>query len=127
MKKKIIGMIACVVVVGLIFLGRYLHKVNTYRKIISDIVITDVDLKTIDNGVYSGSFDALMISANVSVTIADNKIINISIDEHKTERGQSAESITESVIYAQSLEVDTISGATNSSKVILKAIENALV
>ncbi|NOW05431.1 uncharacterized protein with FMN-binding domain [Clostridium beijerinckii] len=30
------------------------------------------------------------------------------------------------VVKAQSLQVDTISGATNSSKTILKAIENAL-
>jgi len=34
--------------------------------------------------------------------------------------------IVDSVIENQSLDVDAISGATYSSKVILKAIENAL-
>ncbi len=37
-----------------------------------------------------------------------------------------AEIITDKVIDTQSLQVDAISGATYSSKTILKAIENAL-
>lgn len=35
--------------------------------------------------------------------------------------------IPDMVVNAQSLQVDTISGATNSSKTILKAMENALI
>lgn len=38
-----------------------------------------------------------------------------------------AESIPQMVIEAQSLEVNVVSGATYSSKVILKAIENAFI
>ena len=54
------------------------------------------------------------------------KISNINILEHKNERGTPAEIIPKKVVDAQSLKVDVVSGATNSSKVILKAIENAL-
>jgi len=38
----------------------------------------------------------------------------------------AAELITDMVIDSQSLKVDVVSGATYSSKIILKAIENAL-
>jgi uncharacterized protein with FMN-binding domain len=42
-------------------------------------------------------------------------------------KGKPAEVIPQKVMDAQSLQVDTISGVTSSSKVILKAIEKALV
>ena len=66
------------------------------------------------------------IAAKVEVDIKDKKISNIKLLEHKNERGGKAEVIPERVVEAQSLKVDTISGATNSSKVILEAIQNAL-
>lgn len=46
--------------------------------------------------------------------------------EHKTEKGKSAEVITEQMIEQQRTNIDVISGATNSSKVIEKAVCNAL-
>ena len=46
--------------------------------------------------------------------------------EHKNGQGTPAEVIPEKVVETQTLEVDIVSGATYSSKVILKAIENAL-
>ena len=46
--------------------------------------------------------------------------------EHQTGLGGKAEAIIDQVIQNQSLEVDAVSGATTSSKTILKAIENAL-
>jgi uncharacterized protein with FMN-binding domain len=46
--------------------------------------------------------------------------------KHVNGQGKPAEVITEKVIETQSLQVDVVSGATYSSKVILKAIENAL-
>ena len=52
--------------------------------------------------------------------------ITVCLIHNKTERGQKAEQVTQEVISSQSLKVDIVSGATNSSKVILKAIENAL-
>lgn len=67
-----------------------------------------------------------MVAADVSATVRNHKITDIKILRHKNERGQRAEVIPQRVLAAQSLKVDTVSGATNSSKVILKAIENAL-
>jgi uncharacterized protein with FMN-binding domain len=128
MNKKIIITIICVGVgISLIFGGKYLSDLSKYKNIIADIEIRTPDLSQIQDGEYNGSFDAIIVAADVDVTVLDNRITGIVINEHKTERGSKAEVITDEVIVQQSLDVDTVSGATNSSKVILKAIENALV
>ncbi|MFT9057277.1 MAG: FMN-binding protein, partial [Ethanoligenens sp.] len=87
---------------------------------------TNVNLSKIPDGFYTGSYNAIMIAAKVRVDIADHNIQNITILYHKNERGKKAEVIVKEIKSAQSLNVDTITGATNSSRVILKAVQNAL-
>jgi len=125
-KKTIIGAVCLVVVIALAFGGKYLYDFQRYRNIIAGIEIRTPDISLIHDGTYNGTFDAIFVGADVSVTVIDNRITEIIINEHKNDRGPTAEVITDDVIVQQSLEVDTISGATNSSRVILKAIENAL-
>ncbi|WP_353955500.1 FMN-binding protein [uncultured Clostridium sp.] len=48
------------------------------------------------------------------------------MEEHDCGLGKKAEKITEEIEKMQSLQVDEISGATLSSKVILKAVETAI-
>ena len=125
-KKILIGVI-CVVVLGFVFFGgKYVYSVQRYKNIIKDIKIDTIDLSKVSDGKYIGACDAEVIGAKVAVTVKNHKIININLLEHKTERGKPAEVIPGKVVKAQSLQVDTITGATNSSKVILKSIENAL-
>ena len=121
--KKVVLIAVCIIVLVIGFYGKQLLN---YKKTIKEIKIENVDLSTISDGKYTGSCDASYIAAEVSVTVKDHKIIDISLLKHKNERGKPAEVIPGKVVEAQSLKVDTISGATNSSKVILKAIENAL-
>ena len=54
------------------------------------------------------------------------QIVNIEIVEHRNERGEKAEQITDRIVEQQEINVDSVSGATNSSLVIKKAVENAL-
>lgn len=125
--KKIILGVVCVVILGVVvYGGKYLISVQKYKQTVKDIAISNVNLSKISNGTYTGSCDALFVAAKVSVTVKYHKITNIILLKHKTERGKPAEVIPGIVVKAQSLQVDTISGATNSSKVILKSIENAL-
>jgi uncharacterized protein with FMN-binding domain len=127
MYKKVIVCVVCVILVSLIFLaGRYFYMLLKYKQIVADIVIESPNIANISDGTYRGEFDAIMISADVSVTISDHRITYIKINKHINGRGQPAERITDDVLSAQSLNVDTITGATNSSKVILKAIDIAL-
>lgn len=125
--KKLVISAGCIAVLAIgIWAGKYLITVQKYKDTIKKLEIGTVDLSKVSDGKYTGGFDALLISAKVEVTISNKKIKNIVLLNHKNERGKPAEVITDRVVQAQSLQVDAISGATNSSKVILKAIENAL-
>lgn len=53
-------------------------------------------------------------------------ITNITILQHDNGLGSTAESIVNDVVQEQSLDIDAVSGATVSSKCILKAVENAI-
>lgn len=104
----------------------YFIDFNTYQTIIRDTTIEDVALNTVENGDYIGEYDAGYIYAKVRVTVTDHEITSIELLEHNHERGKKAEAITNVIIDQQTLEVDAISGASNSSLVIKKACENAL-
>lgn len=93
---------------------------------LTDITISNVDLSKIADGVYKGSYKVIPVEAEVKVTVEDHRITGIELVKHLNGQGAAAEVIPDRVVGAQSLEVDIVSGATYSSKVILKAIENAL-
>jgi len=87
------------------------------------------DMTKIDDGVYRGIYNLTGTPVNIvlDVNVQNNKISKIEIIEHASSAiGKKAEIIIDTVIEKQSLEIDTISGATASSKSILLAIENAL-
>ncbi|MDD5999086.1 MAG: FMN-binding protein [Lachnospiraceae bacterium] len=63
----------------------------------------------------------------IQVRVEDHEIAEIVLLKHITERGKSAESILSDMLDKQSVKVDAVSGATNSSKVIMKACENVLL
>lgn len=113
-------------VIGALVGGSYFREIVGYKQAIQQIAMQDVDLQTVEDGVYLGDCDAKVIGAKVIVEVKAHKIVHITLIEHKQERGKKAEAIIDEVIKMQRLDVDTISGATNSSKVILKAIEDAL-
>lgn len=128
MKKKIVIAVLVVLILAATSGGVvYFSNLGKYKKIISGISISTPNLSSIKDGTYIGEMDAIVVGAKVEVIISEHRIQDILLVEHKNERGAAAEKIIGDVIHAQSLEVDTISGATNSSKVILKSIENALV
>ena len=99
---------------------------TSYKNQISGIKIYDVDASEIKDGDYTGYYDAGYIQAKVSVIVKSEKITSINLLDHKNEKGKRAEIITDRIVDAQSTNVDTVTGATNSSKVIIKAVENAL-
>ena len=90
------------------------------------IEVANVDLRQVKDGVYVGECSTPLVSAVVQVIVQDGKISAVEVLHHSNGRGKAAESIVDAVVERQSLNVDAISGATMSSKVILKAIENAL-
>lgn len=83
--------------------------------------------KNLKDGIYKGSYNAGPNKASVMVTIRSNHIIDIQIVEHWAWKGKTAElAITKKIIEKQSTDVDAVSGATNSSIVIMNAVQKAI-
>ena len=104
----------------------YMKKVMNYQEKVQHIVIHNVDISAKADGVYIGTCDADLISATVEVTVYNGKITKIHILQHKNGRGKPAEAVLDNIIKEQKIKVDAVSGATNSSIVLEKAVENAL-
>jgi len=128
-KKVIMSVLGVIVVVGLFFGVRMVMGFVKYQQIISGIEIRTPNLTQIQDGTYNGFLDAVEISADVDVTVKDHRITNVVINRHHYgyDRATAAEAVIHEVVSRQSLEgIDAVSGATNSTKVILKSIQNAL-
>lgn len=127
MKRRVIMCMAIfLLLIGLVSSAVYLKSVADYKKAVKETVIGDVDLSAIPDGVYVGAYDVDFIYAKVEVTVRDGKMTDIAILEHRQERGKAAEAVIADMIAEQRIDVDAVSGATNSSTVIKKAVENAL-
>ncbi len=94
---------------------------------INAVQISEIDLSVVEDGLYRGEERVGLVGSVVEVEVKDHKITNINLIDHRNWRGKPAEAILDVVIAQQSLMVDTVSGATASSRVILKSIENSLI
>lgn len=126
-KRNVILIMMLIALVGTGGFGiNYWLRNEKYQDAIKQISIKEVDLTTLEDGEYIGEYDVDFIRVKVKVTIDDHKISDIAYIYHDNDRGEKANRITEAMIKQQKIKVDTISGATNSSKVIQKAVELAL-
>ena len=127
-KLKVLLVIVFIVVLAVAaFFIYFMTNVNSYQEKVRSTIISDIDISGIPDGSYIGEYDAGLVYANVEVHIESGKIADILIIEHRNGRGMSAESIVDTIISQQKIDVDAISGATSSSTVIKKAIELALL
>ena len=105
----------------------YWMDFQAYRRKIVCIHLQEITIPSLADGEYVGEYDAGYIYAKVKVTISNGRIQELSLLEHRNERGQAAEQVLADIELTQEFPVDAVSGATNSSKVIQKAVENALM
>ena len=86
-----------------------------------------LDHAILKDGTYEGSYRGGPNKASVQVTIKDSNIVDIEILQHQAWKGKKAEGIIiERIIARQSTRVDAVSGATNSSRVIMNAVQLAI-
>ena len=102
------------------------------------VTVGEVDFSKLADGVYEGWYQGTkdhLRDAKVMVTVASNRVEKISVvqgamangkQSSEIRDGQTLDMLFQRVMDAGSLQVDTISGATITSKVHLKAVENAL-
>lgn len=88
-----------------------------------------IENKIYEDGVYTGISVGKRPEITVKVTIEKDKITSIEIVSHKEDREYSEipfHVIPKEIISSQSVEVDAVSGATNTSTRLIKAVENAV-
>jgi len=96
-----------------------------------NLPIAAVDFNNLKDGTYIGEYEGGMnkLRTNkVQVIVSSGEVTDIKILEHKeNQKPEFTGKLYGGVIKAQSLQVDTISGATITSKAYLKSVENALL
>lgn len=126
-KRKLLYIsILVVLIAGIIGIMGAKAAIETNLEKLACSDVYDVDLSKVDDGVYTGSYKVFPIAVEVEVTINVHRITAIELKKHENGQGLPAEMIPQKVVEAQTLKVDAATGATYSSKVILKAIEDAL-
>ena len=124
-KKWLLLLIIPVVfaIIILSFIGIILGKM---KKQLEQIDTSTVDISQVADGIYMGESETELVKVAVNVTVKDGKIENIDILKHECGKGKPAERIIESIIQKNNVEVDAVSGATVSSRVIQDAVRIAL-
>ena len=91
-----------------------------------EIPIQEISLENVEDGTYEGEYLFETIYAKVQVTVKNNDIKKVVVEQLDSEKGQEALNIVSSIADADSIMVDDISGATSSSRIIKLAVANAL-
>lgn len=81
------------------------------------------------DGSYSGSAQGYIDAVSVDVTIVGGKITDIQVGQHEETpfiADPAIEQIIQDILAVQSTDVETVSGATFTSKAVIEAAERAL-
>ena len=98
----------------------------------ASLPLNAVDFDMLNDGIYHGVYEGGRYKwrrNECDVTVANGKVTGIQLVSTIDPAAENTdhEMLYERVIKAQSLQVDTISGATLTSKAYLQCVENALV
>ena len=125
-KKIVLSIVAIILVMIVIGAVQFSNYIKDGSAKLEAIVFEGVDLSEVENGVYEGDYDTGIIYAKVKAIVNSGKIESLELLEHKNGKGGPAEVVVDQIVKQQMVEVDDISGATGSSRVIKKAVEVAL-
>lgn len=87
---------------------------------------SQVDVAGLPDGIYQGSVSTLLVTACVEVPVQGGRIQDVKLLEHRHGPDHGTEVMAESIVQANSPDVDDISGSTASSVVVRSAVLEAL-
>ncbi|MGB7054365.1 MAG: FMN-binding protein, partial [bacterium] len=123
-----------IVSLAIMVIGVAIFTVTVYPKIkeqaeVRKMVIGDVVLSDVKDGSFRGDFTYGDFTYEVEVTVHAQEIKQIRVlqNREESEYAKKAEGVVDKILKTQSLKVDIVTGATTTSKALLKAIENALL
>lgn len=89
--------------------------------------IADVDLSTIPDGAYRGGFTYGKFTYEVRTVVKNHRIDTIDILKNRNSKyAKKAAGVIPRIVEKQTPNVDAVSGATTTSKALMKAVENSL-
>ena len=98
---------------------------------IRNFPLNRIDFNRLKDGIYTGGFEGGMYKwreNQMRVVVEAGKVTKIDIINSKEKISpEVSKTLFDRVLAAQSLRIDTISGATITSKAYLQGIENALI
>lgn len=109
---------------------RVTDKVESEAEVESSSVTGEVQSGTgnYEDGTYEGTGTGYSGDVKVKVTVKDHQIVSVEIISNKDDAAffNRAKALTDTIVKAQTWEVDSVSGATYSSRGIREAVKNAL-
>ena len=127
MKKLIKALLLLLLALALLVLGGMTAMQAQARRSMAELdAVPVIPLSAVTDGVYEGVQETPLVKVTVSVTVQNHAIAGIQLLRHENGRGAPAEALLEEMVRGNTSEVEVVSGATMSSKVITAAVRNAL-
>ncbi len=125
--RTIIAVLAVILVAGSGFAAIKYSEAAREAEMVRNMEIHDMDLSSIHDGTYPGNYTYGGFTYAVEVTIRNYAIANIEITRNRTTKyAKMAEGVVQNVMTRGNTAADVVSGATTTSKALLKAIEQAI-
>ncbi len=127
MKKvgKILLVIGCILGIAVCGLGLVIKKQvsRMYEQLDAAAVIAP---DHVADGTYEGTAETPLVKVTVAVTVENHTLKDIQLLRHENGKGAPAEAMLPEMLSKNTSEVDTVSGATMSSKAIRAVVRDAL-
>jgi uncharacterized protein with FMN-binding domain len=125
--SRALKVIFVVLIVLVIAVGAFITFVLAGKQQAMNLKLEGISPAAAADGVYTGSYSGFRWSNTVMVTVKDHIITDIKVvKEQVIMSPETAQALKDEVLSAQTTDVDTVSGATATSKAFLLAVENAL-
>jgi uncharacterized protein with FMN-binding domain len=103
-------------VMGSVYTDKYRH-----------MTIADTDMKKARDGVYLGQAEVAGYVYRTEVVVRGRRIVSVkSVNNRKSPYAWYAEGVFKKILKYQNANVDAVTGATTTSKALMKSVENAL-
>lgn len=126
--KKVLKIVLIIIILMILTAAGGIYYLTRGMDDVKEMSLNGINLNSISDGTYYGSCESGRWTNTLEIYVENGRIsrIDVSKDVRFVQEGVSNDLFVK-VISAQDTRVDTISGATITSKAYLKAIENAFV
>lgn len=124
--KKAFKVLVIIFVLLIICFVAYRIMGNVLVDNASELENVEIDVSNVKDGEYEGHSEMGPVIVDVLVKVKEGKIQDIELLRHSNGLGSDANSIVDDIVEKNTYDVDTISGATVSSMIIINAVNNAL-